>query len=357
MRTRVRVRFAFVLLTALAACEHGAPFRPEAYGPDGPLGSGSPTRLTFNPGQDLVPAWLDENAIAYTGERRDRADQDRCLAFLPAAGGAISRYVCRTTATDDSVNVFEDAAFARDSIVYVRASSEIFPASIGPDLQQLVVAAVANPNDARVLQTIPFTAAWGTTYDALSHVTWLSPGRVAAVGERVTYPRACRTCAADTVRTGLGVLIVDFAGASPVLTHVTDADSASSVAASANGDTLYFTRDGDSRVYRHTLSTSQTDTLYDFGVAGIARDVSVANGKLAAVVGGNVGYVVDSVLGGSQPDHGGFLYVVSSGGSATQLGDSTFLFRRPALSPSGTRLVVAAWSTAPTADIWLYPVP
>ena len=153
---RFPMRFALAVSAVLMACEHGAPFRPGEYGPNGPLNPGDPTRLTYNPGQDLIPAWLpDGSGIVYTGERLDRADRDRCLAFLPAAGGVISHYVCRTTAPDDSVNVFEDAALARDSIAYVRASTERFLQGIAPDAQDLVVATVVAPNSARVLQRLP----------------------------------------------------------------------------------------------------------------------------------------------------------------------------------------------------------
>ena len=351
------LRFAIAVTVVLVACEHAAPFSLGEYGPHGPLVGGNPTRLTYNPGQDLIPAWLrDGSAIVYTGERLDRVDRDRCLAFLPAAGGVISRYVCRTSAPDDSVNVFEDQAVAGDSMVYVRASTELFLPGIGPDAQELVVAPVANPNAARVLQRIPFTASWGTTYEALSHLTWLGPSRVAAVGERLYYPVPCRSCQTDTVRTGIGVLIIDFA-ATPVLTRLTVADSASSLAADRSGDTLYFTRDGDSLVYRHMFSSGQTDTLYDFGSLGIARDLSVANGKLVAVVGGAVSYNVDSVLGGSQPDDGGPLFLLTPGSLPVQIGNSAWLFRRPAVSPDGTHLVVAAWNAAPTADLWLFQLP
>jgi len=355
---RAPLRFAIAVTVVLVACEHAAPFRPGEYGPHGPLVGGNPTRLTYNPGQDLIPAWLpDGSGIVYTAERLDRNDRDRCLAFMPGTGGAISGYACRTTASDDSLNVFEDAAISgRDTVVYVRASMDRSLPGVGPDAQQLVVAPVADPGDARVLQVIPFTAPWGTTYDALSHIAWLGPGRVAAVGERVTYPKACRTCVIDTVRTGLGILIVDFAGATPQLTHLVEGDSASSLAADRSGDTLYFTRDGDSRVYRHMFSSGATDTLYDF-LFGIARDVSVATGRLAAIVGGAVSYTVDSILGGSQPDHGGSLFLMSPGNPPTQIGDPAWLFRRPAVSPDGTHLVVAAWNAAPTADLWLYQLP
>jgi hypothetical protein len=37
-----------LLAVLLAACEHGAPFRPGDYGPDGGFGSSPPTRLTLS---------------------------------------------------------------------------------------------------------------------------------------------------------------------------------------------------------------------------------------------------------------------------------------------------------------------
>src|SRR5688572_12531680 len=98
MPARVLIRFVSLVVAALAAlaaltaaaCEHGEPFLLEPYGPVGPQNPGLLTRLTFNPGQDLAPAWLpDGSAIAYTGERGDRPDRDRCLAFMPGAGGPI----------------------------------------------------------------------------------------------------------------------------------------------------------------------------------------------------------------------------------------------------------------------------
>ena len=347
-----------MLVSLVAACEHSAPFRPGVYTPDGPLAPGPITRLTYSPGQDLEPAWSARgDTIVYTAERLDRPDRDRCLAFMPAAGGTIARYACQTTAANDSLNTFEDVAIAGgDSLAYVRTSARSFLRPLGPQTIELVAGTGAAPTVVRVVRSLPFTATWGTTYDAVSHVVWLGPTRVAAVGERVTYPLPCRTCAPDTVRTGLDVLILDFAGAAPALTRLTGADSASSLAVSANRDTLYFTRDGDSRVYRHVLGSGQIDTLFDFGF-GIARDVAVSSGKLVAVVGGAVSYSVDSILGGSQTDHGGPLYLVAGAAPPTQIGDPAWLFRRPALSPDGKSLVVAAWNGSATADIWLFQLP
>ena len=339
-----------IALGALAACEHTAPFRPDEGGTGGPLIPGSITQLTYSPGQDVIPAWLPGGSgFVFTAERRDRADQDRCLAFMPDGGGTISRYACSTSAADDTINVFDEAAMLGDSIAYVRAGTERFLPGLGPDRQALVVAPIADPNAARVIQQIPFTTSWGATYDAISHVAWLGPGggRLAFIGEHVTYPRGCSSCIPDTVRVGIGLVIADVAGAAVVLTRMPDGDSASSLAGSVNGDTVYFTKNGDTRVFRRTLSTAQTDTLLDF-VVGVARDLTVSSGKLAAIVGGSVGSA-------TTPDGGGALFLVSGG--TPSLIDAARLYRRPALAPSGNRLVVSAWSGAPNGDLWLFQLP
>jgi hypothetical protein len=365
-----RFRLTLVVTAMLAACEHGAPFRPGDYGPDGPFGTSSPTRLTLNPGEDLTPTWLaDGDGILYSAERLDRADTDHCLGELPPNGGVVRRWACRTSAPDDSINVLENPAVGGDGgLVYVRASGSLrIGRPLGPSFRQLVLAPLAAPAaPTRVLLSIPTPAPGGRTYDAISHVTWLSPTRVAYLEETVRYPRPCSSCAPDTVRTGTEIVTLDFAGAASVLAVVPSTDSASSVAVGATGDTIYFTRNGDTRVYRYTFSSGQRDTVHDFALAGIARDAVVANGRLIAVVGGDVTYVVDSVLGASQVDRGGELHVVTlatgaetivggAGGEGGEGGGEQF--RRPAFAPGGTRVVVERWTGGGPPDLWLLDVP
>ena len=357
--TRGTVFAAVWLAAAVTACEHTATFAPGTYTPNGPFGSGPALRLTYNPGTDLFPAWLPGGAgILYTAERVDRADRDHCFAVLPSGGGAITRYDCPSTASNDSIDVFDGASLSPDGrIAYVRASSRRIPVRpIAPQVEELVVAPLADPNAVLVLRPLDYTAPSGRLHQGISHIGWLSPTRLVYLGERVTYPQACSGCAPDTVRTGIEITTLDFSGATPVLAIVPGTDSASSVVVGGTGDTIYFSRNGDSRVYRYTFSSGQTDTIHDF-VVGIARDVGVAAGRLVAVVGGDVTYVADTVLGVSQVDHGGELYFVTlASGIEATIGDPTSRFRRPALSADGTR-VVAEVHTLGRSDLWLLTVP
>jgi hypothetical protein len=327
------MRCAFILV-ALAACEHTAPFRSEDNGAGGPLIPGPIAQITFSPGQDVIPAWLpDGSAFIYTAERRDRVDRDRCFAFVPDDGGSISRYVCRTSAADDSINVFEEAAIQGDSIAYVRTSTERFLPGIGPDRQELVVAAFADPNAARLLQRLPFTTPWGVTYDGVSYIGWLGTNRLVMVGDSVRYPRPCSNCAADTVRTGIEIVTMDFsAGGAAQLSIVPGTSGATSVSPGASGDTIYFTVAGDSRIHRYALSSGRGDFPHDFGSGRAVRDVRVANGVLVAVVDGHL-------------DDGGDLHVVLLANGADSLigfplGGPALWFQRPSLSPDAKTVVV-----------------
>jgi hypothetical protein len=348
------------LAAAVVACEHTAPFAPGTYTPNGPFGTGTPLRLTYNPGTDLGPIWLPGGGgILYTAERVDRADHDRCFATLPPAGGTISRYVCSTSSADDSVDVFENGTLAADGrIAYVRIKSNRIPVPpIPPDVQALVVAPLADPNAVRVLRPLAYTAPSGRIHQGISHIGWLGPTRLVYLGENITYPQACSGCAPDTVRTGIEITTLDFAGPTPVLAVVPSTDSASSVAVGASGDTIYFTRNGDARVYRYVFSSGLTDTIHDFAVTGIARDVALSGGRLVAVVGGDVTYVVDSVLGASQVDRGGELHFVTlATGAETVIGNVTSRFRHPAFSSDGTRVATEVWAFG-RADLWLLNVP
>lgn len=348
------------LAAAVVACEHTATFAPGSYTPNGPLGSGPPFRLTYNPGTDLYPIWLPGGAgILYTAERADRVDHDHCFAVLPSGGGPITRYDCPSTAPNDSIDVFDGASLSPDGrIAYVRASSRRIPVRpIVPQVEGLVVAPLADPTDAIELRSLDYTAPSGRVHQGISHIGWLSPTRLVYLGESVTYPQACGGCPPDTVRTGIEITTLDFSGVTPVLAIVPGTDSASSVAVGGTGDTIYFSRNGDSRVYRYTFSSGQTDTIHDFSATGIARDVGVSAGRLVAVVGGDVTYVVDTVLGASQVDRGGELHVVTlSSGAETVIGDSTSRFRRPALTADGTRVVTEAWLNG-RSDLWLLGVP
>lgn len=355
----------FIVRTALAiaaaGCSHSEPFTTGSYTPGGPLGTGAGVQITFNLGLDRTATWLpDGSAIVYSFER---ADKDHCLGRLPPLGGSLTRIDCVTAyAANDSVDVLEYPVVAPDGrLAYVLSSTSRFPPLIlVPDARALVLAPLDQPLDVRVLQPILYWAPSGRAHQMITSLHWLDASHLVYVGDHVTYPLRCTGCGGrDTVETGLEIAILDLAGATAVVSVVPGTDGASSVAVGATSDTIYWTKNGDSRVYRTALSSGQVDTVYDFP-GGIARDVSVAGRKLAAIVGGRIAYFIDPSYDPAQVDTGGFLHVVDLvAGTDTMLGDGAVYYRRPALSPAGDRIVVEAVPLIPPfyTNLWLWEAP
>ncbi len=350
------------LLTALvpAGCAHDGPYVPGAYAPGGPPGVGALVRLTYNGGADLAPSWVpDGSGFFYTAERLDRPDRDRCLALLPAAGGTIAREICnRVPAAADSVDAFSAAAVAPDGrLAYVRASA---PLDVGrplaPRFYQLVVATLADPHRVAVLRSFPHTGPSGRVHDGASQLRWVGDSVLVYVGQRVAYVPPCFRCPPDTIPSGLELVRLDYGGPVPVLSMLPGSDQASSVVV-VGRDTVVFTVNGDSRVFRLDLSSDSIAVLHDFGAGGIARDVQVIRNKLLAVVGGNVSFTNDPAVGPLQRDDGGPIFAVDlTTGTETQVTPAGLLFRHIALAPDGTR-VVAELVVGATTDLWLVEVP
>jgi hypothetical protein len=362
MRRRVPTRFTIVLAAALAGCEHGAPFLPVDYAPSQPYNAPPLIRLSLNPGNDMMPAWLPDGQIVYTAERIDRADHDRCLAVMPGSGAAVSGYICRTSASNDSLDAFMEVAPSpqgSSQIAYVRQGSYRLPIPpISPNEQVITVAPLGDPNAGREVRSLPYLAPSGRTHWGISHLRWLDASRLIYVGEDVSYPRGCSSCPPDTVRVGLEIAILDLTPATPTVAIVPGTASASSVSVGATSDTIYFTRENDAAVYRHAFSSGATDTVHDFGGGRLVRDVAWAAGRLFVVVDGF-------------PDIGGDVHILGPAAGADSLvrpparaGGAFVWFERPAPSPDGRRFVAQGYvvasdtfSLVSSRDVWLYELP
>ncbi len=363
LRRRVPNRFIIVVAAVLAGCEHGVPFHPDDYAPSQPFNAPPLIRLTLNPGEDMMPAWLPDGHFVFTAQRNDRADHDRCFAIMPGTGGAISRYVCSTSTSNDSLDVFMEASVTSlggggGQLAYVRQDSYRLPIPpLSPGAHVVVVAPLADPAAGRVVQSLPYFAPSGRTHWGVSHLRWLDASRLVYVGEDVSYPRPCPTCPPDTVRVGLEVATLDLAADPPLVTIVPGTDSASSVTVGASSDTIYFTRENDAAVYRHVFSSSVTDTVHAFGAGRLVRDVAWAAGRLFVVVdglpeiGGDVHIIgptpgADSVIQAPPGGGGGFVW-----------------YERPAPSSDGRRFVAQGYAfasdstLASSREIWLYELP
>jgi Tol biopolymer transport system component len=339
----------------IAGCDHGAPFTPALPAEPGPFAPGVPARLTFNGADDRTVSWLpDGSAFIYSSEElEDPADHDRCLLIMPSSGGTVSRSICeQRPGHQDSTDVFQSPVVsAGGRLLYLRAVSRI--GNQKSPRMELALATLDEPVPAPVVTPVPYFANSGKTHSFVASPAWLDDEHFVYLAQYLWYQGS--TFLPDTFATGLEIVHGSVTGDAATLTVVPATEDASSVSAGDQPGTVVATFGGDSKVYRVDLATGARSELWDFGAAGIARDAQVVGDRLVAIVGRSVLYQFeDAHQLFVQRDEGGDLHVVelSTGETEVFSSDET-LFRRPALAPDGSRLVVEA---SPFAPVHVGPV-
>jgi hypothetical protein len=332
-----------LLLLGLGGCGHSDPFGAEHFDTDQPFNPTPPIRLTLNPGPDRGAAWLPDGlALTYSAQLLDSHDHDVCLAVLAATGGRQTALTCQVVPNGEFLTeAIESPAPGSDGrLGFVVASSGI--GSLTPLSLSLALATVSKPTEYRTLLSLPYSSTSGRFIGGISQLHWLDQQRLLYLAEVVSTRLRCSGCPIDTVRSGLEAHVVseDVPGSFAV---VPGTDFASGVSPGATGDEVYYTLGGDSRVYRRVLSSGEVTIAFDFGAAGIARDVDVIGSTLAAVVGGRVAFSTDPSLGPVQWDSGGTLHVVDLTSGSDLPIDGPGLFRRPRLSPDATQVVAEVY--------------
>jgi hypothetical protein len=323
------------------ACGHTDPFTTSPPVTQQPFDPAPPIRLTYNAGADRFASWLpDGSGILYSAQQVDRPDHDLCLAMLPPDGGTQTRLICDFTRLGrDTTNAIESAVLSpAGQLAFFKSRSDV--GDPRPTVSAVAVGTSLDPVTAQEVQRIPYTLPGELPVSGISALRWQTEDRLLYVGGLVTQRVPCENCPIlDTIRTGYKITQLDLGVPGSLPAPVPGTDFASGLALSGADEILY-TLSGDSRVYRRSLSTGGTGIAFDFGAAGVARDLDVAGGRLAAVVGGRVHFSVDPELGPIQWDSGGVLHVVDlATGEDHTLDPGRRLFRRPALSPGGDRLV------------------
>lgn len=204
----------------------------------------------------------------------------------------------------------------------------------------------ADPLQSTRIIGLPYTAPNGRIHSSVRSPQWIGGDTVVFLAEQLFYEGS--TFFPDTFYTGLDVALFDLSSGTPELQVIPGTDYASSVAVSEDGEALYYTLGGDSRILKRVLATGEVTTAYDFGSGVIARDVQVRGRYLAAVVGRSVLYRFEDAHGYVQRDEGGDLALVDLVGGTTALfSTDSVLFRHPVISPDGARLVVEVQPFAP----------
>ena len=336
MRRPRAAPLALAAVLGLAACDHAQPFAEYAE-PNVPLDSASPSRITFNASGDVEPAWLPGDSGIIYAFSSGQPNRDQCLGVLPPNGGHQVRIVCHDLADPDSTALLREPAVGGGGrLAYVRESSPIGAAA---PVVELVVATMAAPDPGRVVRRFPYTDAGGVLHGGAGSLRWLPDGALVYIAEQLTF--TAPPLPVDTIATPLWIERLDFVGDSANATMMPGTAGATSLAVDSAG-ALYFTLPGDSVVYRLAPGGvgGPPSPWYDFGGAGAASGVQVRGNLLVAFADTDL-YRVDVAAN---------TRTRIAPPAAEQLSE-------PALSPSGTRLVVQAAGPGGFPDLWLYRLP
>lgn len=357
--SRSRLR-ALAALLMVAACGHSDPFPSGTVDDLGPITPGSPVRLTLSGGADRYPAWFrDGSRFLYSYQDTLLPDRDRCLGLLPAAGGTRLSGKCMPGdySHDTTDALLTSAASASGRVAWFEVEGPRI--SAGPVRGALRVGTAAANDLGSSVQAFPYFSPTGKLHTMAASPGWLGDTALVYVGAEIIYIVDCALCRRDSVVTGREIMLLRLAGGTPTLEVVPGTGEATSVSPAPDGESIFYTVAGDTRVFRRDFGSGAVTTAHDFGPAGIARDVSVADSTLVAIAGGQVSYYADPQYGPIQRDAGGDLYHVNLN-SGTETGLRIGLrLRAPALSPDGSRIAVEQHSAAAdvSPDLYLYEAP
>ena len=328
----MRLRVVLCLLLG-TGCAHQESFSHHEVPAGGPFAASVPLRLTYNIGADAFAAWsADGQTLYYAVQDSFSSDKDRCIATLPAAGGVQRRLQCPRIARNDTTEMLEQPTELDGQLVWAR--NDLGIDEHAPFRHTIWLAPGTPDAPSQLLQTFPYVAPSGRPHDAPLYLQWLRPGVLLYLGAQ----NGC--CRKDTLRFGEQVVVLDISGPAPLRTFVPGTNSASALAADADGHTIYYTFAGDSRVMRQDLTTGDTAVDHDFGPGHIVRDPQVNGNRLVAILDGQPVYADRPPLGFGQVDYGGHLVVVDLGtGVETVVADSGRFYKRPRLSPGGNSII------------------
>jgi hypothetical protein len=358
---------ALLLVLIQAGCGHDKPFQPDSFDQDSTRTRGSMRQLTYNLGADRAPRWLPgDSGLLYSMERLDTPSRHRCLAWMPASGGTVSRIDCKNFGQSiDSTYSFEWPAVHPGGMVsFLLVANRI--TAVRPGYQTLRLGRIDDPGNAPELLLLPYRVDT-SFYNTIISPHWVDSSRMIFVAGMMLvgeYP-----IPPDTFFGGRVAATLTRQAGGSVVAGIPGTENASSVAANPGADEFFFTVMGDARVYRSDLAGTNIRVHYDFGPGQVARDVAIRGDSLLVVVGNRTVLQEFTEVGTYQSDFGDRLRLIHVASGLDQaVGDAPVCYRRPAFSPAGQTLLVEGFATADTActstaiaspegNIWLLDLP
>lgn len=346
-----RLALAF-LVASLTACNHSEPFSIEPNEPLGPFprdpGTQLLQRLTFNTGDDRTPS-VTGDILVFSRLEPSRIDGDRCIAFMPVAGGTLTRQVCAGGGSPDNVrDAWLRPVVSPDGerIAYVAEESNAAFVPNVPSTRSLVVASVTDFQRLKTLAPFSVRTADGVIND-FRDIKWTDANTIRFIGGTGGFNSLIQ----DTVFVGLGVFEWNVDAGSTIKIAGIENPIAYT---SADDDGIWFLSDADSTKVFHLPAgeTTPVELPFDWSqislIPGVMWDIDNFDGKPAVIA----RVVVDFVAG---PEERVIVLEIgsASGSRILRAGRIRNFVRVP-----GQRAIVAdVVNAAGGANLWLAELP
>ncbi len=331
------LRALVILLVAsvVQSCDHSAPLDVAEQLPLDPRGATLPIRLTYNPSDDIDPA-VGGDMIVYSLLEPGREDRDRCLGYLPTAGGTRLALRCPGGAVADStLDAWLQPAVSDDGrIAYVLQRSSVLAET--PSLRRIVVAPLEAPDSALFEASAFFDLADGRRAFDLRALAWTESGALRFVAGKDSFPKPDGV--RDTLFQPLRLVELDLTTGS--ITEIAGTDGVIAHAPAPDGG-IWFVMESTPRVLWHRPpGGSSPDSIGAFSGA-----VShVAN--------------IDGLPVGVQPGPDTSLVEILDLGTGMSAATIVVIGRASQIAPiPGSRSFVLQLITNMHPDLWLLALP
>lgn len=264
-------RAALVVVLAVAtgvACSHSDSFPTIPDRPDGSFDTGVPTRLTFNPGDDVWPASSGPGRLSYQ-YRRGTPDRDFCAGVMSAGGGPRVAEVCAWEADDASRSDLFGAAVLLGDGRFLWTRHESNTGNQSPQEGGLYIGPVESPRNAvRALPLLVQPAGASARWDLLVDPVETGPNEVTALAAQWYIGPTIKLGPVDTIIRGVEIARIDLATIPATVTVIAPALDAVAWARDASTGQMFYTRPSYIAPSEDSVFTPIADTVFRAGPGG-----------------------------------------------------------------------------------------
>ncbi|MCH9014407.1 MAG: hypothetical protein IH877_01805 [Gemmatimonadetes bacterium] len=303
-------------------------------------------QLTFNSGDDRDPSVLGD-VLVFSRLEPARQDEDRCIAFMPVAGGTLTRQVCAGGGGPDNVrDAWLRPVVSPDGerIAYVAEESNAAFVPNVPSTRSLVVASLTDFQSLKTLAPFSVRTADGVIND-FRDIEWSDANTIRFIGGTGGFNSSIQ----DTVFSGLGVFEWNVDAGSTIKIAGIENPIAYT---SADDDGIWFLSDAAPTKVFHlpARETTAVELPFDWSqislIPGVMWDIDNFDGKPAVIA-----RIVQEV----GPEERVIVLEIGSGSGSTVLRASRI---RNFVKVPGQRAIVAeVVNVTGGANLWLAELP